>query len=319
MTVSLSHKTKQFFWLILKIAIVFTCGFFIYWKLAKNESLVFSDFLSFCTKNNLFSAKNILFLSVFSFFNWFFEIKKWQLLVNSYDKINIITATHQCLASLTVSLFTPNRLGEYVAKAMYFKKIDRKKIVAFNAIGNLQQLFATLFFGAFGISFFLFQQNIDIYFSKIGLVAFSFLLFALTMYFLFQKSKTTKNWILKIIQFKNLISRKTHLQTLGLSLLRYLIFSHQFYFLLQIFHVEVDYFTVISAIATMYLVSSFLPMIAFLDVVVKSSVALWVFSFLEVNTTIVLASTTVLWIFNFVIPAILGSGFVLNYKPKLAI
>ena len=319
MTVSLSHKTKQFFWLILKIAIVFTCGFFIYWKLAKNETLHFSDFIEFCIKNDLFSLKNIFFLTFLSFFNWFLEIKKWQTLLNSYQKINFTTATKQCLASLTVSLFTPNRLGEYVAKAMYFIKSERKKIVGFNAIGNGYQLFATLFFGVFGITFFLFQQKIEIYFFTVGIVIFFFSVFALLVFFLSKKNKKIKNWISKTLQFKKLIPRKIHLQTLVFSLLRYVIFSHQFYFLLLLFNIQVDYFTLISAITTMYLFSSFLPMIAFLDVVVKSSVALWVFSFLNVSATIVLTSTTLLWIFNFVIPAILGSAFVLNYKPKLAV
>ena len=82
---------------------------------------------------------------------------------------------------------------------------------------------------------------------------------------------------------------------------------------------QIDYFTTMSAITTMYLLSSFLPMIAFLDVIVKSSTALWIFSFLNVHATVILASSTLMWIFNFVIPAILGSGFVLNYKPKLAL
>lgn len=319
MTVSLSHKTKQFFWLILKIAIVFVCGFFIYWKLAKNETLLFSDFIDFCIKNDLFSLKNIFFLAFLSFFNWFLEIKKWQTLLNSNHKINFTTAAKQCLASLTFSLFTPNRLGEYVAKAMYFNKNERKKIVGFNAIGNGYQLFATLFFGFFGFAFFLFQQKIKLNFSLVGIIIFFFVAFVSSLYFLSKKNKTFSKWTIKIVRFKNLTPKNIHLQTLAFSLFRYAIFSHQFYFILLLFNIQVDYFSVISAITTMYLLSSFLPMIAFLDVVVKSSVALWIFSFLSINPTIVLASTTLLWIFNFVIPAILGSVFVLNYKPKLAV
>lgn len=319
MSVSLSHKTKQFFWLILKIAIVFTCGFFIYWKLAKNETFLFSNFVSFCNKNGVFSIKNVFFLAFLSFFNWFFEIKKWQILVNSYQNINLATASKQSLASLTVSLFTPNRLGEYVAKAMYFNKNERKKIVGLNAIGNGYQLFTTLLFGAFGVTFFLFQQNIVIHFYKILLLIFFFFTLISGGYFFYKSKKTASSWSIKIIQFKNLISRKTHFQTLTFSLLRYVIFSHQFYFLLLIFNIQIDYSSLISAITTMYLLSSFLPMIAFLDVVVKSSVAIWLFSYFNVNATVVLASTTLLWIFNFVIPAVLGSGFVLNYKPKLVV
>jgi hypothetical protein len=319
MNVSLSHKTKQFFWLILKIAIVFACGFFIYWKLTKNETLPFSNFIDFSIKNNVFSLKNIFFLAFLSFFNWFFEIKKWQKLVNSFSKINFTTAVNQSLASLTVSLFTPNRIGEYVAKAVYFNKTERKKIVLLNAAGNIYQLFATVFFGFFGIAFFLYEQKIGIHLSKIVIIISIILICFLGTYAFVRQNKLVKKLILKITQFINSISLKTHFQTLVFSFARYLIFSHQFYFLLLIFNIQIDYFTTISAITTMYLLSSFLPMIAFLDVIVKSSIALWIFSFLNVDATVILASSTLMWIFNFVIPAILGSGFVLNYKPKLAL
>ena len=44
------------------------------------------------------------------------EIAKWKILTNNVKKNSWLDATKQSLASLTLSLITPNRIGEYGAK-----------------------------------------------------------------------------------------------------------------------------------------------------------------------------------------------------------
>ena len=77
----LSYKTKQFFFVLIKLSIVIGAAYFIYNKLTNNKELDFSVFIDFLTKNSLFSIKTVLFLLFLTFFNWFFEILKWQNLV----------------------------------------------------------------------------------------------------------------------------------------------------------------------------------------------------------------------------------------------
>jgi hypothetical protein len=67
----------------------------------------------------------------------------------------------------------------------------------------------------------------------------------------------------------------------------------------------------------MYILASIVPTISIFDVVVKGSIAMFLFSYLDVNEFIVLSTTTLMWLLNFVIPSIFGSYFVLNFKlPK---
>ena len=75
---------------------------------------------------NVFSIKNIVLLLLFTLINWLLEIKKWKILAQRVMEISLIEATRQSLSSLTFSLITPNRIGEYGAKALYFKKEKRK-------------------------------------------------------------------------------------------------------------------------------------------------------------------------------------------------
>ena len=68
----LPYKTKQFFFVLIKISIVVTAFYVIYVKLTKNTDFEYADFIDYLNKNSLFSLKTILFLFVLTGFNWFF-------------------------------------------------------------------------------------------------------------------------------------------------------------------------------------------------------------------------------------------------------
>ena len=150
----LPYKTKQFFFVLIKLSIVMGAFYFIYNKLTTNEELDFYNFIDFLSKNAVFSSKNIIFLLFLTIFNWFFEILKWQNLVSFIKKISFKEALEQSLGALTASLFTPNRIGEYGAKAIYFAKQFRKRILLLNLLGNSFQMLITTIFGVIGFIIF---------------------------------------------------------------------------------------------------------------------------------------------------------------------
>jgi len=79
------------------------------------------------------------------------EIAKWKILTNNVKKNSWLEATKQSLASLTLSLITPNRIGEYGAKALYYTNDKRKQILLLNFAGNFYQLVITIVLGAIGL------------------------------------------------------------------------------------------------------------------------------------------------------------------------
>ena len=315
MNYSNSYKSKQFFALVVKLFIVIGCGYFIYDKIFTNQQQSLLGFTSILIKNDVFSLKNIAFLLIFSFFNWFFEIKKWQLLINRVQQNSFSEAAKQSLASLTASLITPNRIGEYGAKALYFKKSLSKKILALNLVGNFSQLLITIIFGLVGCSYLFFNFSIEVDTTKlIYIFIFAIFLF-LILWFIDKKEITIKGYSSKSL--KNFItdfSTKSIQKIISFSILRYLIFSHQFYFLLILFSIEINYLDAMMCIFSMYLIASIIPMLSLFDVVIKGSVAILIFSFYQVNKSSVLAIVLLMWIFNFVIPSIVGSYFVLTFN-----
>jgi hypothetical protein len=314
MKYSPTHKSKQFFWLLIKLSIVFGCGYFIWLKLTSNNQLNFSSFYLNLTENNILSTKNLFILLLFSFLNWFLEITKWHTLVGFIKKTTFRSACIQSLASLTTSLITPNRIGEYGAKALYFKKPLRKQILSLNLIGNVHQLLATLFFGFSGLLYFVRNQNIQLNFNKI----YSLILIVFTVVlgiFLLWKFNVSKKEIFKNYTVK--LSKNQHIRIASLSFLRYLVFAHQFYFLLLLFRMSISYMDAITAIGGLYLISSIIPVISLFDPVLKGSIAVFIFTFFGLNVLNILSITTLMWLLNFVIPASIGSYFVLTFKPKI--
>lgn len=312
------YKTKQFFFVLIKLSIVVAAFYFIYYKLAKNAHLNFNDFIRFSLKNDALSIKNIFFLLFLTVFNWFFEILKWQKLVFSIKKIAFKNAMEQSLGALTASLFTPNRIGEYGAKAVFYTKNFRKRILLINLISNSLQMIVTTFFGIIGLSFFFQKYHVKVNFSTLNFILIIGIILIAIGYVFRNKTLTIKGFqIKKIINYVTHFQKKLIFIGFVFSLIRYLIFSFQFYFLLYIFGIDISYLNAMCVISSMYFLASILPSIFIFDVIIKGSVAVYLFSFLNVNELTVLTVVTFMWLLNFVLPSIIGSYYVLGFNfPK---
>ncbi|MFK7781147.1 lysylphosphatidylglycerol synthase domain-containing protein [Psychroserpens sp.] len=316
---SLPYKTKQFFLVLIKLSIVVGAFYFIYKKLAENEDLDFHVFIEFLRENDVFSIKTILFLLFLTILNWFLEILKWKTLVATIEKISFKNAFEQSLGSLTASLFTPNRIGEYGAKAIYFSSGKRKKIVLLNFMGNVMQMTTTVIFGCIGLWILNSKYDLQInYFKTSRFLAISIVLVIFTVFGLKQNKFKIKGFsIERLIGFFKSISTKTKILSMAFSILRYAVFSFQFYYLLHVFGVNVSYYNAMIVITSMYLLASIIPSVFIFDVVIKSSVAVYLFSIVGVNDFTTLSIVTLMWLLNFVLPSVFGSYYVLNFNlPK---
>ena len=309
--ISIPHKAKQFLVLLIKLLIVGGAFYFIYSQLAHNDKLDWEKFIILFQKNQ--SVTGISFILLLSILNRYFEILKWQNLVSYLHKISLPEATKQVLGALTAGLFTPNGVGEYAGKALFFKKSEAKKVVFLNLICNGIQMILSVVFGLFGLLYF--NANYNIITPKTVSILFGicFLLFGILF---FSKKINIKGYsIEKLIHKINEIPKAIHQKNIFLAICRYLVFSHQYYFLFLAFDVDLPYFTMIATIASVYFLASSLPTFQFLDFAVKGSVAVYFFGILGVNEWIVVFISTLMWFLNVVLPVIIGSYYVMNYSP----
>ena len=304
--IAIPHKAKQFLLVLVKVLIVGFAFFYIYHHLQGDKAISIESIIQYL------SIKEVLILLLFTSANWFFEVLKWQNLVNSFKKISFFEASQQTFGSLTASIFTPNRIGEYGAKMLYFKKENAKRIVLLNFVHNSSQMLMTTLFGVIGMFFSIFniQHSIFNIFVFIG-----FVIIILIAVF-FRKIEIYGFSIQKLISKISQLSFKTHERNLYFSLMRYLVFSTQFLLLINFFNIEINNVAALSTIFTMYFLASILPSIHLMDVAIKGSVALFLFSKLGVEDWKILTITSLMWFFNLVLPVILGSYFVMRFKPK---
>lgn len=165
-----------------------------------------------------------------------------------------------------------------------------------------------MFFGIIGLLY--------LGYFKWDLIIVSFIIGLLILMFTLKKI-TIKGYSLEIlIQKLNEIPRKIHQKNCYLAVCRYLVLSHQYYFLFLAFDIQLPYFTLMAAITSVYFLASSLPTFQFLDFAVKGSVSLYFFGILGVNEWIVVFISTIIWFLNLVLPAIIGSYFVMVFKPK---
>ncbi|TVZ57949.1 lysylphosphatidylglycerol synthase-like protein [Flavobacteriaceae bacterium MAR_2010_105] len=307
MNIGLPYKTKQFFFVLIKLSLVFGAFYAIYKKLSKNNELDFGVFIQFLNENDAFLIKNMGFLLILSSFNWFFEILKWKKLVSVVQQISFLKAFEQSLGALAVSIFTPNRLGEYGAKAIYFENTLRKRILFLNAVGNVSQMLATVIFGSIGLVAFLKQNNLTFSYTKI-IASIAILCFLIILAFIMFK----KGLVLK--RYTAELPKTVLIYSLMYSVLRYLIFSFQFYVILYLFRISLSYLDAMVLITTMYLISSVVPSLLIFDVVIKGSIAVYLFSYLGIGSLTILSTVTLMWLLNFAIPSSIGSYYILNFK-----
>jgi len=307
------HKYKSVILFALKLLIMGGAYFFIVHKITSNPIFSNSNFLELLKKNLFGNFWIPLTIVSFTIVNWFLEIFKWKNLVSSFENISFNNAAKQSLASLTASLLTPNRIGEYGAKALYYNKNKRYKVLFLNFISNISQLTITVIFGLVGIVFL--SKYISFTINVVWKIIFVTVLVFLFLFKLIPTKFWMPYWIKTKSNFKK-ISWVIHQKNMGISFLRYFVFSHQFYFLLLIFGINLDYATSMMLIFSMYLIASIIPGFVVFDWIIKGSVAISLFGLYNIPELIILSVTSLMWLLNFAIPALFGSYFVLTFKQK---
>ncbi|MBZ9628881.1 hypothetical protein LB450_12270 [Psychroflexus sp. CAK1W] len=302
----LPHKTNQFWTLAIKFLLV-SLSLVVILKAIQDVSpahwqLIF-DFSQ---------STDLLWLGFFfSLLNWSLESLKWKTLLSHTKTITLSSAFSETLRAHAVSIITPNKIGEFGAKASFYSKSLRPQILKLTLIGQLYQLLATFFFGVLGLSIIYAQLSFQLKLS-IGIALGLLLILGLVFYF----TKFQNKWLLKLeTYFSSLtkLSDRNNAKVLTLSMLRYMCFSHQFYLLLWLFQPELSYTQVMPIIFSIYFISSIVPTFLILDATLKAGLGLVLLSgFLA--TEVIIAVSLLMWIFNFGVPALFGNLLLL--KPK---
>ena len=315
---------KKYLSILIKIVIVFFSFYFIYSELVHHNDVGRISLESLLdTIINNYSL--ILIVVLMMFINWMLESLKWKFMIRKIEAISFFTSLRAIFSGITVSSFTPNRIGEYGGRVFCLEKSDRIQAVFITILCSMAQLLTTIIFGSFAF-FILHEQFLDDQYFIIEISSFSLLvLFTFNILFVlayFNVASLIKfllkfsffNFLRKYINIISLFNTRDLLITFLFSVLRYLVFSIQFLILLYVFNVDISLFDAILSIMLIFFFITLTPTITIAEIGVRGSMALLVLLKFSTNIIGILSSTFLLWIINLIIPAIIGSFFIFSLK-----
>ena len=244
------------------------------------------------------------------------------MLVSKIQEISLFHAVKAILSGIFTGFFTPNRVGELMGRVSFLKNKNRKSGVTLSILNSLTQNMIMALFGIPACILFFLSQNEMInneMISYLLILIISLILFGLLYYNLPQLSLRLKlnRFSAKLSSFSDCLSEYSMtdlLKIMLVTLLRYLVFCVQFYFMLLFFGVHIEAWQAVIAIPTSYLFVTFTPSLAFSEAAVRSSYAvLTIGAFSASEIPIILAGVSI-WIVNFVLPMLVGSVIMIKSK-----
>jgi uncharacterized membrane protein YbhN (UPF0104 family) len=242
--------------------------------------------------------------------NWLLEGLKWRFIGRRLGAGRGVSLVQPLLAGISVSIFTPNRVGEIAGRLLVLPVSLRWPMGLASVLGSYAQLMVTLIAGCLAAAFLgtevLHMQSL---FSILAFTASAALIIAyLGSAFLIRFSfsglfkKRLKNWRKMLHQ----TGPRLLLQAAGWSFLRYAVFVLQFWWLLKAMGHPVGILTGSGLIALSFLTSTLVPKFAFSEIGARGSAAVFFLSFAADMPTEILAASSLLWFLNVGTPALIG-------------
>lgn len=255
-----------------------------------------------------------------SLLNWFIEAHKWRRILRKDYQMKYSQAYKAILASLAMSVFTPNRLGEYGVRILTVPTALRRKALASLLVCNISQLSSTLVFGFIGVFVLggIYTDRIDIIWrytiAIVGILATMYAYLRLPIILGLLSQWRMFSYFKRVLRIVKKVGMNTLREQLFLSLFRYFVFVSQQSVFFILAGLEITFVQAFFTTSLFHLAMMGIPTIIWLDVIVKGSVALSLFSLYTNQPELILAVVFFMWFLNIALPAIIGSLFVFNRK-----
>jgi Lysylphosphatidylglycerol synthase TM region len=257
--------------------------------------------------------------------NWGIEARKWQVLVQHVQRFSLLKAFKSVLSGCSITMLTPNRIGEYGGRILYVNEGNRIKAVSLTIVGSISQFLVTMLFGCLGLLYLRFFSHTQavlpamwgdvlIYLSvTITLLAALFYLRIGWLVSTLEKVPALHK-VVKHIRVLDEFDNVQLIRIFSLSLGRYMVFVLQYLLLLEVMQVELALVTGFWLIAVFYLLLAMAPTIGFVELPIRVSACWLLLQHFTANELGVSATALGIWLINLVVPAIIGSLLILSIK-----
>ncbi len=312
----IARKTLTY---LLKSGIVFLTIWFVYRHLSNNQNLAqFVNRIHKISKAEVYLAIGLV--TFLMLMNWLLEAVKWKYLTKLLEKMSLWKAIEGVFCGLTMAIITPNRIGEYGGRILYLPPRKRIHGIFAMAVGSFAQNTVTNVVGTLSLLYFIYTYQHFDYRLSLGITVAGtvfitvFLLFYFRirwLVFLLDKIK----FLTKYHRFFGIMAKYSFRQlayVMLISVARFIVFSSQYYILIHILLPDLKLIPVMLMVFNLFFIQSAIPSLDLLDVGVRNFIATYLFGFITTQSVAIMACVSCIWLINLIIPAVLGSAFVLK-------
>ncbi len=261
---------------------------------------------------------------------WYVEAIKWKCLMRSTVKMTNRGAFQSVLGGIALSIVTPNRIGEFLGRALFLPPHNRHAGVAATFIGNLSQLCITLIMGEIAFLFIVWN-GVDT--NHIGLWGWSwtalsvlFFVVAVIAVLIYSGSTTLIDRLLQwniLKQYRERLSELVNIpssflmQTMLFSFFRYSLFLIQYAWVLY-FLADVPWEEVALFIPIFLLVVSIIPTFSIVELGLRWQLGALLLPSAQDHLLAITLGSSLIWLINIILPAIAGTFIYLLFKPFAA-
>ena len=238
------------------------------------------------------------------------ESWKWQFLVRGFEPMNIWEAQRQVYYGTIAGFVTPYKLGEYPGRALLFRHTKQHWLTAtcMGVIGGYAMTTVIVVFGLPAAIWWLAPDSSLIWSIVLALAGAILAIIALPA---LMRRLQSRAWASE--QARLLISTMAELSCrdiavlLGISLVRYAVFTFQLLLTLLFCGVQLDALSMAVCLPLYYLLITVTPNVPAAEIAVRGAWAVAIFERFgaDISAAAVIA-TLILWVINTVFPLIIG-------------
>ncbi|MEM6830592.1 MAG: hypothetical protein AAGA66_07040 [Bacteroidota bacterium] len=235
--------------------------------------------------------------------NWYLESYRWKISIHSFQPFSIKEAAMDVLRGLAMNWIMPFTSGDLIARLT--GKENKRLVGIAIALNRAIMLFITCVFGCYGVISFADTSSHRPFLGIFLLILTSIVFFILI-----------RNYSLKKFQFP-LLERNRVMVIIGISILRYAIFTLQFFIILKVFLPDLSNQILLSGLGWMFFFKSVIPSL-FGGLGLREASAMIFFEKFVPNMSHVLFPIFLMWMINNALPSFLGALLVWKLKLKIA-
>jgi hypothetical protein len=250
--------------------------------------------------------------------NWFLEGLKWRVFLSEDKKPSYMVMLKIIFAGVSCAILTPNRMGDFIGRGLVSPMEMREETILATFMGNFCQFFILLLFGIPALVFLfplLANHSAQQTHFPIGIVIF-WLIFCFVFLFVYppvfqffarlsRRWQRTTSWEEKFLSLSK-ITYASFFKGLFYAGLRYLIFSIQYYLVLNLWGVYLPLFPMYIGLAGLYLFQTIIPLPPIYSLIVRGETSVLVWGIWGVAPITAMTASYMLFIFNLFIPAVIG-------------